>query len=488
MPKRDKRAKRAARSKTAPGKALTTQEREARNAERERAIDECLKASYDRMQTGQHEKAEAIVRKTLAKVGRDQRLAANLVAALEGQGAGEKALEVAAAGVEAYPDDVRLHTNYGAMLKFVGRLDEAETIFRRAIELAPENANAWRNATGLKQFESAEDPDLKAMQTLLERMPRASDGRPPLYFSIARALDQIGDTENAFQHFERGNRIARAKTQFSMEKFVEFIDGVIECQTPERVNAGPARGASDHAPILIVGMPRSGSTLIEQILAAHPDVQGVGEVPDLVRAMEPHIIDTSRRVQSLAVLDDEKLAALGKTYSRFLEKRVPGAKRITDKFLSNFVHLGTVRRALPNARFIHASRSAMDNGFACFKTHFTSSVPYVYDVDEIAGVYAQTHRLVNHWQSIMPEAVTTVSYESLINDIEGETRRLLDFLGLPWNDACLRFHEVNRRVNSASATQVRKPLYRTALSAWKPYEQHLGPLKAAFEKAGVAPE
>ncbi|QDV09259.1 Sulfotransferase domain protein [Planctomycetes bacterium Poly30] len=357
--------------------------------------------------------------------------------------------------------------------------------FRRAVELAPDYADAWRHLAGLKTFTSADDPDLAQMRDLLKRMPRNNPQRAAIYFAIARALDQVGQTDDAFTHFERGNRARRGTLRFSATDLRRLIDETIELQSAELIGQGPAAGAPGDAPILVVGMPRSGSTLIDQVLASHPDVEGVGEVPDLPRALDPFIDDPKFRMRSLSLLGDDDLATIGRAYALSLKKRAPEADRVVDKFLTNYIHLGTLHRALPNARIIHATRDPLDNAFGCYTTLFTSEVPFVYDFKEIAAMIFESTRLMDHWKSVMPGAIHEVKYESMVTDLEGETRKLLEFLGLPWSDRCLDFHNTERRVNSASATQVRQPLYSSSVGRWKRYEAHLKPMERALAEYGV---
>lgn len=478
-----KRQKKSRPSKS--GGAATKKAIKKAGPSREEAVNAALKASYERLQKRQYEKAETILRKALADLGRDPRMLGNLVAALENQGRGEEALTVARSAVEHFPEDAQSHNNLGAITKFQGDLEAASGSFRRAVELAPDYADAWRNLAGLKTFTDANDPDLAHMRDLLGRLPRNNPQRAAMYFAIARGLDQVGSTDDAFTHYERGNRARRGTLRFSAPDLRRLIDETIELHSAELVQSGPAAGAADDAPILIVGMPRSGSTLIEQVLASHPDVEGVGEVPDLPRALDPFIDDPRFRMRSLSLLGDEELATIGRAYALSLRKRAPEAKRVVDKFLTNYIHLGTLRRALPNARIIHATRDPLDNAFGCYTTLFTSEVPFTYDFKEIAATMAESGRLMDHWKSVMPEAITEVKYEAMVSDLEGETRKLLDFLGLPWDDRCLDFHNTDRRVNSASATQVRQPLYGSSVGRWKRYESHLKPMKSALAEFGL---
>ncbi len=479
MSKRQKKGRPAA-SKAKSASAATIP-----GPKREEAINVALKASFERLQRRQFEKAEAVLRKALTDLGRDPRMLGNLVASLENQGRGEEAWTVARSAVEHFPDDAQAHNNLGAITKFQGNLQEAEASFRRAVEIAPDYADAWRNLAGLRSFTAAEDPDLAHMRDLLTRMPRNNPNRAAMYFAIGRALDQVGQVDEAFTHYERGNRARRGTLRFNAPDLHRLVEETVTLQTSELVQQGPGTGAPDDAPILIVGMPRSGSTLIEQVLSSHPDVEGVGEVPDLPRALDPHIDEPRYRMQTLARLGEDDLGTIGRAYTLSLKKRAPGAKRVVDKFLTNFVHLGTLRRAVPNAKIIHATRDPLDNAFGCYTTLFTSEVPFVYDFKEIASTMADSRRLMDHWKTVMPEAITEVKYESMVGDLEGEARRLLEFLGLPWDDRCLDFHKTERRVNSASATQVRLPLYNSSVGRWKRYESHLAPMKRALAEFGL---
>lgn len=478
MSKRAKRPKSKSRPSSAAKARPATSP--AALAAAQRSIDAALKGSYERLQKGQYEKAEQILRKALQEHPREPRLMANLVATFENLGRMEEAQRGAEAAVKWAPEDPQSRNNLGAILKFQGDLERAREQFQKAVDLAPEYAAAWRNLVGLKRFESADDPDVAALETLLEKIPRNHETKAPTYFALGKVYEDLGDVEKSFAHYERGNRHKRARLNFRMEDLSRIIDETMELHTAEHVNQRPVPGASEDAPVLISGMPRSGSTLIEQILSSHPLMEGVGEVQDLPRSVESFVDDARFRTRTIAGLEGDQLAKLGKAYALSLRKRAPKAARISDKYLTNFVHFGTVRRALPNAKFIYARRGPMANGFACFKTLFTTPLPYVYDLKEIAAAYKDTDRLMRHWQEVMPESILEVNYEELVTDQEGQTRRMLEFLGLPWDDACMNFHETKRRVNSASSTQVRRPMYSSSVEGWKAYETHLAPLAEAF--------
>ena len=444
-----------------------------------------LKAGHEKLQQGQLAKAEQLLRKAVSTHGREPRLMANLVAAIQRQGRLDDAEKAARASKAANPDHAPTANNLGTVLKFQGQLEEATSEFQRAAELDPNSGDALRNLMGLKTYDDPADPDLAAAEALLERLPPGDQTRIGLYFALGRALDEVNEHERAFVCFERGNRLRRSLMKYQPRELEVLVEESIRCYDAEHAALPPAAGASTAAPVLVCGMPRSGSTLVEQILASHPKAEGVGETPALPMAIGRITGDPSERVARAAALPDDELAALGERYAAELQRLAPDAEVAVDKFLTNFLQAGLLRRALPRARFIHVRRAPMDNGFGIFRTLFTSTIPYAYDFKEIAAAYALTHRLCDHWESVMPGSILQVDYEDLVQDLEGTARKIVEFAGLPWDDACLSFHETERAVQTASATQVRQPIYTSSVERWRPYEPHLKQLVRAFEANGI---
>lgn len=444
-----------------------------------------LKAGHEKLQQGNLARAEQLLRKAVSTHGREPRLMANLVAAIQRQGRLDDAEKAARASKAANPEHAPTANNLGTVLKFQGQMEEAAAEFKRAAELDPNSGDALRNLMGLKTYDDPEDPDLSAAEALLDRLPPGDQTRVGLYFALGRALDEVDEHERAFVCFERGNRLRRSLMKYQPRELTDLVNESIRCYDAAHAALPPAAGASTAGPVLVCGMPRSGSTLVEQILASHPKAEGVGETPALPMAIGRITGDPSQRVATAAALQDAELAAIGGRYAEELERLAPGAEVVVDKFLTNFLQVGLVRRAMPSARFIHVRRAPMDNGFGIFRTLFTSTIPYAYDFNEIASAYALTHRLCDHWESVMPESILQVDYEDLVRDLEGTARRIVEFAGLPWDDACLSFHETERAVQTASATQVRQPIYATSVERWKPYAPHLKQLVRAFAANGI---
>ncbi|MCP5024300.1 MAG: tetratricopeptide repeat protein [bacterium] len=458
--------------------------RKAQGAQKPKKHREPLKNYLDRshraLATGYPAKAEKIIRAGIKDHPDDSRLHANLINALEQQNLHQRAMNTARLAVklnDQFPDN---HNNLGALLKFNGELDEARLCFEKAVELNPAHGEAWRNLVATKKFNEADDTQIAAMTKAIKETPFGSKLNPSIYFALGKALEDVGEYDMAFASYAKGNARVRGQIHYRKESIEETINLAIELQGQEFFAAGPVPNPTKAAPILIVGMPRSGSSLIEQILASHPDVYGAGEVPVLGTVLGKIGDNTPERVRAIAHQSPGELQHLGALYTGRLQEMSPDSTRIADKFLLNFMHLGFLFRAVPNARIVHSTRNAMDNAFACFKVRFTSTLNFAYNLEELGHFHGQMQRLMEHWRQFMPDSILTMPYEGIVADQETETRRLLEFCGLEWKDACLEFHKTDRPVRSASSTQVRKPIYGGAVGRWKNYESHLEPLCKAL--------
>ncbi|MBL4770944.1 MAG: sulfotransferase, partial [Planctomycetes bacterium] len=439
-----------------------------------------LDRSYQALSMGQPTKAEKIIRAGIKDHPYDSRLHANLINALEQQNRHRDAMDAALLAVklnDRFPDN---HNNLGSLLKFQGDIEEARACFEKAVELDPSHGEAWRNLVATKTFENADDPQIAVMTESIASPPFGRKLNPSLHFALGKALEDTAQYDAAFEQFNKGNRTIRSGLRYNQDSIEKVVDMAIEAQGEEFFSAGPVPNATQAAPILIVGMPRSGSSLVEQILASHPDVYGAGESPVLGKTLGQLGGNTLERVTGIGQQDAEALARLGRLYTERLQDLAPDAKRVADKFLLNFMHLGFLFRAVPNARIIHSTRDAMDNALACFKVRFTSTLNFAYDLEDLGHFHGQMQRLMAHWRKYMPDSILTMPYEGLVADQKAETKRLLEFCGLEWNDAVMDFHKTNRQVRSASSTQVRKPIYSSSVGRWKNYEKHLSQLRAAL--------
>lgn len=393
--------------------------------------------------------------------------------------------------LEQFPTQPKAWLNYGHALKTEGRGKDSADAYRRCAELAPSFGEAYWSLANLKTARFAET-EIAAMERQLERDDLSDDDRLHFHFALGKACEDLKRDQEAFAHYEAGNRIRRGKLGYDREDTSRRIARMIATCTPALFDAKAGSGAPDPDPIFIVGLPRSGSTLVEQILASHPAIEGTMELPDL-----PAIAkrlgerrsrgDASLYPEILADLPAEELRALGEEYlARTRVQRREGRPFFIDKLPNNFLHIGLIHLSLPNARIIDARRHPMAACFSGFKQHFARGQAFSYGLDDIGRYYRDYVGLMAHIDTVLPGRVHRVAYERLVADTEGEIRRLLDYCGLPFDEACLRFHETERSVRTASAEQVRSPIYTSGLDQWRRFESWLGPLRDALGPAYTA--
>lgn len=377
--------------------------------------------------------------------------------------------------------------NRGSALISLGRLPEAETAFRTAIRLAPRSGRFYLDLAGCRRFEPG-DPDLAAMQALAANPAgMAGEARIELHFALGKALADAGQAEASFRHFRQGNALKRVNLAYDEAATLATLRRAGERFGAELLAARAGVGASCEVPVFVVGMPRSGTTLVEQILASHPAIFGAGERVELHEAALA-AADAGRMPASLfdrlASLPDARLRALGESYLEALRPLAPHAARIVDKMPGNFLHVGLIALALPRARIIHLRRNALDTCLSCYCTLFASDQPYAYNLQELGRYYRAYAELMEHWRAaVSPGLLLEIRYEDLVRDLEGQARRMVAHCGLEWDARCLRFHETRRTVHTASRAQVRQPLYRGAVGRARAYAAWLAPLAQALDDA-----
>ena len=390
--------------------------------------------------------------------------------------------------VSLNPADVHARENLAKVLGNLGALDEAEAALRQVIAQAPRSAAAYRQLAELRA-DALDEADIAAMEGMLGAGALSRPEVIQLCFALGKAYEAQRAWDRAFGHFARGNQLHRASFRYDVaadEAWATRIAAVFDRRMLARHSG--AGDASD-VPIFIVGMPRAGTTLVEQILASHPAVHGGGELPLLARlvpGLGASAADGQAYPESVAQLDEETLTWLASDYLKGLRAHAPASARVTDKMPSNLFCLGLIHLILPNARIVYCRRDLRDTCVACFTTLFSTGQLFAYDLDELARYHALCDRLMAHWCDVLPGKVHTVAYEALVTNLEDETRALLAFLGLPFDAACLDFHRCERPVRTASAAQVRRPLYRSAIGRWERYAKNLGPLLDAAGNAKMA--
>jgi tetratricopeptide (TPR) repeat protein len=388
------------------------------------------------------------------------------------------------------PGLAEAHSNLGNVYRAQGRRDEAEASYRKALGVNPASGEAYRGLAAVKRFHAG-DGDLAAIDDLLSRPDLPARERIALAYAAGKARADIGDDpEAAFAQFAEGARLKRASLTYDAARDEALADAIAAAFPAERVAALQAAGSGDPGPepVFIVGMPRSGSTLVEQILASHPAVAAGGERTGLRTAIVAESVAREALFPDwVPDLAGEDLARLGRRYRDSLPKAHKAGGHMTDKMPANFRFLGLIHACLPRARIVHVHRDPLDTCLSCFTHLFGGNdIPYSYDLRELGRYYAAYTRLMAHWRAILPpESLLDLRYEDLVSDLPGETARLLAHCGLPWDDACLAFHETARDVRTASAEQVRRPVSTAAIGRWKTYATQLAPLRKVLREGGV---
>jgi tetratricopeptide (TPR) repeat protein len=424
---------------------------------------------------------EAIEREGRANLGH-----ASLKAAALGRiGGHDEALGLYRILLDARPDEPKLWMSYGHILKTVGEQQDSIAAYRRAIALRPSLGEVWWSMANLKTVRF-DDEDIAAMTAALGERGLGEEDRFHLHFALGKALEDRGEAGESFDHYALGNRLRRAALAYDPADISDHVNRSIALFTAEFFASRAGRGHPAPDPIFILGLPRAGSTLIEQILASHPAIEGTSELPDIpviARRLGGRKSgqDRSAYPECLAELDDESRAALGAEYlERAQIQRVTDRPRFIDKLPNNWAHVGLIRLILPNARIIDARRHPLACGYSNFKQHFARGQGFTYDLADIGTYYRDYLRLMRHVDAVQPGLVHRVIHEELVDDPEGEVRRLLDYLDLPFDAACLDFHQNKRAVRTASSEQVRRPISRDGFDQWRPVEEWLGPLKSAL--------
>lgn len=410
----------------------------------------------------------------------------NLKAAALGRiGEYEGAIELYARVLRTHARHPKTWMSYGHALKTVGRQADAIEAYRRSLALAPQLGEAWWSLANLKTVTFSRE-DIAAMEAELARTDIGDEDRFHLHFALGKALEDEGRWEASFRHYEQGNALRRRDLGYEADETSLHVKRSKALFTPAFFAERAGQGCPAPDPIFIVGLPRSGSTLVEQILSSHSQVEGTQELPDII-AMAKRLGGLAKRSSAgrypdvLAELSPADLKALGEEYlARAKVHRKLGRPFFIDKMPNNWAHLGLICLALPNAKIVDARRHPLGCGFSGFKQHFARGQGFTYDLTDIGRYYADYVELMAHFDVVLPGRVHRVIYEQMVTDPEAETRRLLDYCGLPFEEACLRFYENERAVRTASSEQVRKPIFTDAADHWRNYDIWLGPLKAAL--------
>ncbi|HEY2447016.1 MAG TPA: sulfotransferase [Rhizomicrobium sp.] len=387
--------------------------------------------------------------------------------------------------LEESPDRPDLWTDCGHALRSLGRTDECVAAYRKAIELCESLGGAYWSLANLKRFRFS-DAEVAAMEAQLARTDLLANDRSYLHFSLGKAFEDLELHEKAFEHYARGNAIVRLANDYDPDVTTAYVARCREVFTPAFFHERNGAGCPAPDPIFIVGMPRAGSTLVEQILSSHSAIEGTTELDDitaLARHLEEAIAPNHRSDYPgvLEYLDAAALKALGEDYlRRTCYRRRLGRPFFTDKMPNNYLHAGLIHSILPNAKIVDVRRHPLGCCFANFRQHFSTGQLFSYRQADLGRCYRDYVELMAHFDGVLPGRIHRVVYERLVADPKAEVTRLLAYLGLPFEESCLRFYETSRAVRTASSEQIRVPIYSDAVEQWRHYEQWLGPLKQAL--------
>jgi tetratricopeptide (TPR) repeat protein len=383
------------------------------------------------------------------------------------------------------PDFAVGWVSLGRALRALGQFGEAVRCFRRAIELNPRLADAHRNLVTTGQF-AADQVEVDRLQKLLEAADLAPTERVTAGFALGKLFDDANRFDEAFVRFAEANSLFRelralAGEQFHADRLRRGVDKLIETSTPQMLSQLTAWGTPSELPVFIVGMPRSGTSLVEQIAASHSLVYGAGELKEIGRIASA-LTGTSDDLSTLRTADTAAAKTLGEAHLQRLKRSGMPAARVIDKLPDNIFKLGIIATLFPGARVIFCNRDARDTCLSNYFQLFTDGNLFSYDLTDCGLRARATARLAAHWQRVLPLRMIEIGYERLVEDLEGESRRLIDFLGLDWEPACLDFHRTERLVATASTWQVRQPLYNRSVARWRHYQSHLAPLLAVLDQ------
>ena len=394
----------------------------------------------------------------------------------------EEALEAYEQAARYKPDELRIRMSIGHVQKTLGRRADSEASYQQVLTADPGNPEAYWSLADLKNY-AFKDEEVGAMQRVLAGGAGEKAGGAQLYFALGKALEQRHEYREAFAAYARGNAVRRREAPFDIASFEARAARIRAFFSSAFFAAHQGQGDASRAPIFIVGLPRSGSTLVEQILASHSQVDGTMELPNIpnfVRELEDRAERRDGYPEKLAALSGAELAGLGGRYLRETQPLRRGRARFTDKLPNNFSHVGLIHSILPNATIIDVRRHPMDACFSTFKQHFASGQAFSYDLEDLARYYRTYLELMDHWDAVLPGKVLHVRYEELVKDPEANIRRLIAHCGLEFESACLSFHETQRAVRTPSAEQVRQPIYTSGVDYWRNFAKELEPLRHAL--------
>ena len=396
----------------------------------------------------------------------------------------ERAIESFHKALAMKPDFAEVCYNLAKVYKRQGLIDEAKESYRKALAIRPDYAEAHRYLSRLRKY-SGYDGHMREMDGLMAREGGTDYQRMHLAFALGKAYGDFGEYEKSFDYLLIGNRLKRKYIHYSTAETKAYFDTIKKVFDHSFVLQNLDRGNPDDTPVFILGMPRSGTSLVEQILASHPDVYGGGELDDF-RQITLRLTKSRLPEEAFACLPGDNgriIKLIGPEYLKAIRRFSSGARFITDKMPHNFLLIGVILLALPKAKIIHCVRDPSDNCFSVFRNYFSHEHNYAYDLEELGEYHLLYQDLMHYWHDVFPGMIYDISYEKLVSDQEGESRKLMTRCGLAWSESCLTFYKTPGAVSTMSAAEVRKPIYRDSVQLWKRYEKQLQPLTEVLSRS-----
>ncbi len=409
----------------------------------------------------------------------------NLALVLERLDRNEEAIRHYLTAIGLEPGNDKYHNNIAQLYLDTGRFEECLRHIREVLRLQPTSEEAIRLLATYAGHVAIEEEDEAVLAAVLDQPRRWPDDILSLvHLTLGRILDKRGEYRPAFRHFIEGNRLREKSSPFDLPGHEQYITELMHVFGKDFFRQPPEGGSDSERPVFIVGMPRSGTSLVEQILATHPQVAGAGELDDFgefARELPTSLNTPAPYPKCMDSVDTQTLGTIAGRYLRHLDRfRTTDEQRITDKMPQNFLHLGLIATCFPKARIIHCRRNPLDTCISCFSQDFSETHAYRHNLATLGGYYRQYERLMAHWKAVLPMPILEVRYEELVSAQEETSRRMVEFLGLEWDERCLQFHTTQRKVKTASVWQVRQPIYTSSVDRWRHYEDFLGPLKEAL--------
>jgi tetratricopeptide (TPR) repeat protein len=386
------------------------------------------------------------------------------------------------------PNDAKILNELGVAHQFEGDLESAARLFLASIEADPEFARAYDNFVRSRRMNTDDLHLVEPIERIAGDKSQDYESRLIAHFALGKIYDDCGERDKAFESYAAGNALKHRLVKFDPSAHAAWVDRVLREFDEDFFRAHAGEGNPSTRPVFVVGMIRSGTSLVEQILSSHSQVHGAGElleITNLITGLPVTLGTREKYPECIRELDAGAIQTAADKYLRSLAGRNDQAQRVVDKLPTNFLHLGFIAAILPNARIVHCRRQPLDVCLSIYFQRFARGHDYAYDFDDIATYYAEYERLMRHWKRVLPMEIHDVCYEHLLDDIEKESRRMLTFCDLDWEYACLAFHRSKRPVRTASSWQVRQPLYRSAMARWRKFEPHLESLKKALSNHAV---